>query len=163
VLFKFRGVVTTIDGARFDAALRRHPNIVYGGSYLAYRDLESLYRDVDFAWAIDLEHVDHNSRWLLPCRYYEAGYFGVPCLAVRGLEVGSLLERHHIGWTFDAPLQDTLVRFFTTLRSGDYAHIRGRLRAMPADAFVAGGEVARLSKMIDDQAVGRFSAARTGG
>jgi succinoglycan biosynthesis protein ExoL len=148
VQFKFRGVLTTVDRTRFDAALRRRPNIVYGGSYLPYRDLEALYSDVDFAWAIDLEHADHNSRWLLPCRLYEAGYFGVPCLAVRGFEVGTLLERHRIGWTFDQPLEDTLVRFFSTLRPGDYTHIRGRLRAMPSDAFVAGGEVARLSTMI---------------
>jgi succinoglycan biosynthesis protein ExoL len=148
VVFKFRGVLTTVERSRFEAALRGRSNIVYGGPYLPYRDLEQLYRDVDFAWAIDLEHADHNSRWLLPCRFYEAGYFGVPCLAVRGFEIGSLLERHHIGWTFDAPLEETLVRFFKTLRTEDYRRIRGRVRAMPADAFVAGGEAARLSRMI---------------
>ena len=162
VLFKFRGVLTTVDRSRFDAALRRRPNIAYGGSYLPYRDLESLYRDVDFAWAIDLEHADHNSRWLLPCRFYEAGYFGVPCLAVRGFEVGTLLERHHIGWTFDAPLEETLVRFFNNLRTEDYERIRGRLGAMPPDAFVAGGEVAHLSEMIGRKG-DRPSEGPTGG
>ena len=162
VLFKFRGVLTTVGRSRFDAALRRRPNIVYGGSYLPYRDLESLYRDVDFAWAIDLEHADHNSRWLLPCRFYEAGYFGVPCLAVRGFEVGTLLERHHIGWTFDAPLEETLMRFFNNLRTEDYERIRGRLGAMPPDAFVAGGEVAHLSEMIGRKG-DRLSEGPTGG
>ena len=77
-------------------------------------DLETLYREVDFAWALDLEHTDHNSRWLMPCRFYEAGYFGVPCLAVRDFEVGTVVEQHGIGWTFDEPLEERLVRFFET-------------------------------------------------
>ena len=89
VMFKFGGVLTTVEQAKFDAVLQRCPNIVYGGPYLPQQDLERLYRDVDFAWALDLEHTDHNSRWLMPCRFYEAGYFGVPCLAVHGFEVGS--------------------------------------------------------------------------
>jgi succinoglycan biosynthesis protein ExoL len=108
-----------------------------------------LYRDVDFAWAIDLEHADHNSRWLLPCRFYEAGYFGVPCLAVHGFEVGSLLERHRIGWTFDEPLEEALVRFFEGLQPADYEHVRRRLCTVPGAMFVANDDLARLSAMLD--------------
>ena len=67
--------------------------------YLAEINLERLYRGVDFAWALDLEHTDHNSRWLMPCRFYEAGHFGVPCLAVHGFEVGTTIENHRIGCT----------------------------------------------------------------
>jgi succinoglycan biosynthesis protein ExoL len=149
VIFRFRGVLTTVDQTKFDATLRRRGNMVYGGPYRPYHDLEELYRGVDFAWALDLEHADHNSRWLLPCRFYEAGYFGVPCLAVHGFEVGSLLERHRIGWTFDAPLEDSLVRFFETITLSDYEHIRGRLRNVPTDTFVANNDIARLSAILD--------------
>jgi succinoglycan biosynthesis protein ExoL len=150
VVFRFGGVLTTIDRDRFAAALRQRPNMVYDGPYVPQQDLERIYRDVDFAWALDLEHADHNSRWLLPCRFYEAGYFGVPCLAVHGFEVGNLLERHRIGWTFDAPLEEALVRFFEGLSSATYEHIRGRLRAMPTGTFVAGDDdIARLSQMLD--------------
>jgi succinoglycan biosynthesis protein ExoL len=149
VIFRFRGVLTTVDQAKFDATIRRRENMVYGGAYRPYHDLEELYRGVDFAWALDLEHTDHNSRWLLPCRFYEAGYFGVPCLAVHGFEVGSLLERHRIGWTFDAPLEDTLVRFFRTVTRSDYDRIRGRLRSVPTDTFVASDDIARLSAILD--------------
>jgi len=148
VLFKFRGVLTTVDKEKFDAVLRRCPNIVYGGPYLPHQDLEKLYGDVDFAWALDLEHTDHNSRWLMPCRFYEAGYFGVPCLAVRGFEVGTALERHHIGWTFDAPLEDSLVQFFEQLTPAAYDDVRARLKAVPASMFVAGEDVARLCAML---------------
>jgi succinoglycan biosynthesis protein ExoL len=148
VIFKFRGVLTTVEQSRFDDALKRHPNIVYGGPYLPHQDLEGMYGEVDFAWALDLEHTDHNSRWLMPCRFYEAGYFGVPCLAVRGFEVGSMLERHRIGWTFDAPLEESLVRFFETLTAAEYDGIRGRLGTAPPSMFVAGEDVRQLCGML---------------
>ena len=148
VVFKFRGVLTTVDQSHFDDALKRHPNIVYGGPYLPHNDLEDIYGDVDFAWALDLEHTDHNSRWLMPCRFYEAGYFGVPCLGVRGFEVGSMLERHRIGWTFDEPLEESLVRFFEELTPDEYDRIRGRLRAAPRNMFVAGEDVRQLCEML---------------
>ena len=148
VLFKFRGILTTVDQTKFEAVLRRCPNILYGGPYLPQQDLETLYRDVDFAWALDLEHTDHNSRWLMPCRFYEAGYFGIPCLAVHGFEVGNTLEKYRIGWTFDAPLEESLVRFFDQLTAADYERIRGRLRSVPRTMFVAGDDITRLCTML---------------
>lgn len=148
VVFRFGGIVTTVDRADFDAALQRSPNMQYTGPYLPQQDLERLYRDVDIAWALDLEHTDHNSRWLMPCRFYEAGYFGVPCMAVRGFEVGTTIEKHRIGWTFDAPLEDSLVRFFERLTLADYAHVRRRLGAVPASTFVAGEDATRLCSLL---------------
>ncbi len=149
VVFRFRGVLTTVSQAKFAAAVRSRPNMVYGGPYRPYRDFEAIYRGVDFAWAIDLEHADHNSRWLLPCRLYESGYFGVPCLTVRGFEVGALVERYRIGWTFDAPLEQSLVRFFEDLTPADYEYVRRRLQTAPTDLFVGGSDVDRLSAILD--------------
>jgi succinoglycan biosynthesis protein ExoL len=150
VVFRFRGVLTTVDRTKFDDALSRRANMAYGGPYVPYRDFEELYSDVDFAWALDLEHTDHNSRWLLPCRFYEAGYFGVPCLAVHGFEVGSLLERNRFGWTFDAPLEESLVRFFETVSRSDYERVRDRLRNAPTETFVARDDIARLSALLSN-------------
>ena len=149
IMFKFRGVVTTVDQARFDTVMEHTPNMQFGGAYLPQQDLEALYRDVDFAWALDLENADHNSRWLLPCRFYEAGYFGVPCLAVHGFEIGTLLEKHRIGWTFDEPLEESLVRFFEKLTPADYDHIRGRLQSVPTAMFVGEDDIKSLSKILD--------------
>jgi succinoglycan biosynthesis protein ExoL len=149
VLFRFGGIPTTVDQERFNDVLRRYPNIVYGGPYLPQQDLERLYRSVDFAWALDLEHTDHNSRWLMPCRFYEAGFFGIPCLAVHGFEVGNTIETHHIGWTFDAPLEESLVRFFERLTVADYERIRSRLRSVPRSMFVAGDDIDRLCTLLD--------------
>jgi succinoglycan biosynthesis protein ExoL len=159
VVFKFRGVLTTVDERKFRAALERNENMVYEGPYVPHQDLGRLYGDVDFAWALDLEHVDHNSRWLMPCRFYEAGFFGVPCLAVRGFEVGERVERLGVGWTFGDPLEESLVRFFETLDPADYEARRARLAAMPRDAFVAGEDVAGLCAMIDGRCSGAGDAA----
>jgi succinoglycan biosynthesis protein ExoL len=144
VLFKFAGVLTTVDQAKFDAVLRRCPNVVYSGPYLPQQDLERLYREVDFAWALDLENTDHNSRWLMPCRFYEAGYHGVPCLAVRGFEVGKAIENDRIGWTFEEPLEESLACFFERLSEADYEQVQRRLRTAPESRFVAGDDVVSL-------------------
>ncbi len=159
VLLKFRGVLTTVDEERFRQTLRRHSNMVYDGAYRPHDDLPDLYGDVDFAWALDLENAEHNSRWLLPCRFYEAGHFGVPCLAVHGFEVGALLEEHRIGWTFGRPLEEQLVRFFQTLTVDDYHAVRDRLRALPQSTFVAGEDVTRLSAILARLAGGTADTA----
>lgn len=149
VLFKFRGIFTTVDRQAFAEAAARLDNVVYEGDYVNPRDLEDIYSDLDFAWAIDLEHRAHNSRWLLPCRYYEAGYFGVPCLTVGDFEVGRLVSDRRIGWNFGEPYEDELVRFFMTLTETEYQDTRRRLLALPDSDFVAGEDTAELIGLID--------------
>ncbi len=151
VLFRFRGVLTTVDREEFFAALERNKNMVYEGDYENPRDLGDLYGGVDFAWALDLEHVDHNSRWLLPCRFYEAGLFGVPCLAGRGFEIGNRIEDAGIGWALDRPFDDSLVRLFETLTRREYEERRQCLLALPVSTFVAGDDVAALCNKLTGQ------------
>ncbi len=149
VLFKFRGILTTVDPKSFSDALTRLDNLVYEGDYVNPRDLADIYTDLDFAWAIDLEHSTHNSRWLLPCRFYEAGYFGIPCLAADGFEVGRMVEQRQLGWNFAAPYEEELVKFFLTLTQAEYDETRNRLLTLPDSDFVAGEDTAELIRMID--------------
>src|SRR3546814_6152863 len=95
-------------------------NLVYCGPYLAARDLPAIYRSVDFAWGLDLENSEHNSRWLLPCRLYEAGFFGAPCLTAAGFEVGERVEDSRIGWSFELPYERSLYDFFINLDDAEY-------------------------------------------
>jgi succinoglycan biosynthesis protein ExoL len=152
VQFKFRGLVTTVDRESFARAMDRHDNLVYEGPYVSTRDLPEVYNDLDFAWAIDLENVEHNSRWLLPCRYYEAGFFGVPCLTARSFEVARLVERDRTGWSFDAPYEEALVAFFRELDPAVHAECRARLMAMPKSNFVAVEDGLRLCQVLDQTA-----------
>lgn len=149
VQFKFRGLVTTVDEQAFARIIEDHENLVYEGPYVSPRDLSAVYGDLDFAWAIDLENTEHNSRWLLPCRYYEAGYFGVPCLTAHGFEVAGLVERNGTGWSFAAPYEEALVGFFRNLTPAAHAACRSRLLAMPKSAFVAGEDGLQLCRMLD--------------
>jgi len=149
VEFRFRGVLTTVTQSIFEQTLRRLPNMVYGGPYVPQHELEAMYADVDFAWALDLEHTDHNSRWLLPNRLYEAGYFGVPCLAVRDFEVGDLVERHRTGWTFGEPLEEQLVQFFERLSRTHYDRVRRYMQVVPQSTFVAGADVSQLCAALE--------------
>jgi succinoglycan biosynthesis protein ExoL len=148
VLFKFHGVLTTLEAEQFRDALHDNKNMVYEGDYVNPRDLADIYEDVDFSWALDLEHVDHNSRWLRPCRFYEAGLFGVPCLAIRDFEIGKFIESMGVGWTFSRPYEDQLVRFFETLSPSQYETRRRRLLALPVDTFVAGEDATSLCRLL---------------
>jgi succinoglycan biosynthesis protein ExoL len=152
---RFRGVITTVDEAWFRSVVEESENISYDGEYSNPRDLPALYGSVDLAWAIDLEDIACNSRWLLPCRFYEAGFFGVPCLAVRGFEFGELLDRLDVGWTFDHPLEESLVRFFATLTSTSYQQKRRNLMACPANAFAAGNDGGGLCGKLEELARGK--------
>lgn len=148
VEFRFRGFLTTVAKDSFEDALQTCENISYGGPYTPHQDLEEVYDGSDFAWAIDLEHRDHNSRWLLPCRLYEAGFFGVPCLAVHGFALGSLLEQNGIGWTFDAPLEDEIVKFFERLTREEHQAMQQRVRSLSSSLFVAGNDVQRMCQAL---------------
>lgn len=150
VLFRFAGIFTTVREAQFRAALARQPNMVYDGEYANPQALPALYSGVDFAWALDLENTADNSRWLLPNRFYEAGLFGVPCLAVRGFEFGAMVERMRVGWTFGEPLEESLVEFFETLTAADYLQKRRRLAALPTGVFVADEDAAALCRILGE-------------
>jgi succinoglycan biosynthesis protein ExoL len=150
VEFQFRGVLTTINDGRFQAALDGNSNILYEGEYSNPADLPNIYARVDFAWALDLENIQANSRWLLPCRFYEAGAFGVPCLAAADFEVGRRIEELGVGWTFKEPFEESIVAFFSKLSNDEYEKKRSRLRAVPRDTFVIGAEDRSLAREIDE-------------
>ena len=143
VIFKFGGVFTTVEQAKFETVLRRCPNVSYSGPYLPQQDLERLDREVDFAWALDLEHTDHNPRWRRPA-------VSTSRLPWRPLPRRSPLrgrQRHR---------EDTASAGRSTLRSRnrwsalqaatkkEYESIRARLAAVPSSMFVAGEDVAQL-------------------
>lgn len=138
VVFRFAGIVTSVDPDYFAHVVETNENIVFDGEYQNPADLPQLYDSIDFAWAIDLENEQGNSRWLMPCRFYEAGYFGVPCLAARDFEIGRAVEDADCGWAFEAPYEEALVDFFRALTADTYGDKRRRLAELPVSEFVAG-------------------------
>lgn len=153
VLFKFHGILTTVDRHRFDQAIARNPNMVYCGDYVNPRDLAHVYRDADFVWALDLENIDNNSRWLLPCRLYEAGALGLPCIAVRDFEVGRKIDALGIGWTFKPPFENPLTEFFRRVTREEVEQKRNRLFDLPKESFIAHDDAAVLCHLVSDSAI----------
>lgn len=148
VVFRFAGIVTSVDPARFRRVVAENENIVYEGEYDNPADLPRLYGSVDFTWALDLENADGNSRWLMPCRFYESGYFGVPCLVAHDFEVARTVQEFGCGWSFAAPYEEALVEFFRRLTPEDYARKRQALAAMPDTSFVAAPAADGLARIL---------------
>ncbi len=161
VLFKFHGILTTVDQETFDDALARNSNMIYCGDYVNPRDLARVYRDADFVWALDLENIHNNSRWLLPCRLYEAGALGLPCLAVRDFEVGRKIDALDIGWTFAEPFETALLDFFRTVTREEVDEKRNRLLALPGATFVAEDDASVLCRFVADDNIMAKLARRT--
>jgi succinoglycan biosynthesis protein ExoL len=118
----------------FDAQVSGAPNVIFGGAYAA-NDLERLYQQVDFSWAIDFMEEGLNSSWLLPNRVYESSRFGVIPIALRGVETGRFLEAHGYGVTLDsvADLECMLDR----MTSETYAAHAAQQARVPLSNFVA--------------------------
>lgn len=152
VLFEFHGILTTVNEERFAAALARNPNMIYRGEYVNPRDLARVYAGTDFVWALDLENAADNSSWLLPCRFYEAGLLGKPCLAARGFEIGDKVDQLGAGWSFAAPYEETLSAFFASVTREEYGERCRHLRALPASTFIGGEEAATLCRFLANEA-----------
>ncbi len=159
VLFVFRGIFTTVDAAAFAQLTEGLSNIVYEGEYRNPEDLAAIYAELDFIWALDLENAEHNSRWLLPCRFYEGGWHGVPCLAAEGFEIGNRVAAEQVGWTFAAPYADGIVQHLASLDRAAHAAMCDRLRAMP-EAFASDDQGEALCRRLAELDEYRSPATR---
>lgn len=131
--------------------LSRNSNITYHGRYKSPEDLPVLYGKVHFNWCVDLSAADYNSRWLLPNRLYEGGYFNVPVLALKSHHTGKYVERNGLGWSFDQPLEKSLRIFFEKLNWDTYRFMRERVSSSPTSAFVSEGELCRVFTSLNSK------------
>lgn len=120
----------------------------FGGSYKP-SDLARLYGESHFNWAIDYFEAGLNSRWLLPNRIYEGGYYDAVSLALAGTETAKWLERLGIGVVFDDPGAQ-LETFLDGLTQSSYMQMKAACRRAPRDAFAADqADCARLRRQLE--------------
>ena len=122
----------------FHQRIAAHPNMSFGGKYRAPQDLQKLYESVDLVWAGDFYQAGFNSKWLLPNRLYEGGYFGVPAIAPMMSETGKWIDTHEAGFTLAEPLERALPALLASLVQ-DPARILQKsknLRNLPLSTFV---------------------------
>jgi succinoglycan biosynthesis protein ExoL len=90
---------------------------------------------VDFNWCVDLVDPDANSKWLLPNRIYEGGYFNCPAIAIRDSATGQKIESLGLGGTLDTPYFENLVDFFETMTIERHQAMLSRVAALPRTEF----------------------------
>jgi succinoglycan biosynthesis protein ExoL len=120
----------------FEQRIDGRPNVEFRGRYRWPEDLELIYGNVDLVWAGDFHDPSANSKWLLPNRLYEGGYFGTPPIAPADSETGRWIERHGFGFTLEEPLEETFPKLLEGLTSGDLNQARQMLAAAPDSVFL---------------------------
>jgi len=81
----------------FHAFVESEPWLSFRGPYRNPEDMEAIYSDVHFSWAIDFFEAGQNSEWLLPNRLYEGCRFGAVPISMGNTETGRFLGQQDIG------------------------------------------------------------------
>ncbi|HYD88952.1 MAG TPA: glycosyltransferase [Vitreimonas sp.] len=136
VALSFRGAPARTEIADFEARVAAYPNVTVGGRYAWPQGLASIYGDVDLVWAGDFHDPGANSKWLLPNRLYEGGYYCAPPIAPADSETGRWIERHGFGFTLAEPLEETLPALVESLNRERIAAARAKLAQAPESLFV---------------------------
>lgn len=143
-----RGYPTETGLEPFLAEVERHPNMVYGGEFASPADLPDIYGAIDLAWCFDYLEPEGNSRWLLPNRLYDAGYFNVPALAETGTETGRVVEERGLGWTVAEPVVPNLTRLLGALDDALLARRREHIATLPRSLFCDEDDTGQLLRAL---------------
>lgn len=149
VRIRMRGCISLMGEQLVQDTIRDRRNMVYEGEYIAPQDLQAIYANTHFNWCIDLSGHD-NSKWLLPNRLYEGGYFGVPAVAVASHQTGRTVRERHLGIAVDFPLATRLQEYLTALTSEAYRQLRDQIEALDLPLFVDVGEIAELMRQLPE-------------
>lgn len=82
-------------------------NVYWHGEYKHPEEVATIYHQLDLVWAGDLSD-GINSTALLPNRIYEGSYLGAIPIAPATSEVGRWINKNGIGFSLNAPLQESL-------------------------------------------------------
>jgi hypothetical protein len=119
----------------FSSEVAGAPGVTYAGAYKP-EDLERMYREIHFNWAIDFFEAGANSDWLLPNRLYEGGRYGAVPIALQTAETGRWLEQRRLGLVVRNAAE--LDQFFARLDAPTYRLLEARSEAAPSEWFAAG-------------------------
>jgi hypothetical protein len=119
------------------------PGVRFLGAY-GPEDLERLYGQVHFTWAIDYFEEGQNSKWLLPNRIYEGCLHGAVPVALDGTETASFLRANGVGIVLADTSPGTLVDTLGGLGPEALRGLASAVSARPASTFAADARDARL-------------------
>ena len=145
-----RGYPTDLEWKSFADEIRGVANVVYDGRYRYPDDLPEIYSRVHFNWCFDFADPVANSKWLLPNRIYEGGYFNCPALAARNTATGCKVDSLGLGASFEQPFLEELVDFFQTMTAERYQSIHDKLSALPRTEFCDNYQFDQLVERVRD-------------
>jgi len=119
----------------FHGRVARSPHVTFLGPYQNPADLEAMYRDVHFSWAIDMFEEGLNSAWLLPNRLYEGGLYGSIPMAQAHVETGRRVQSLGIGPALEELNADRLLDFFNNLTESQYRTYAQNLKRLPQNQW----------------------------
>lgn len=142
----------------FHGAVAAEPFLSFEGAYRNPEDMEEIYGQVHFSWAIDFFEEGQNSKWLLPNRLYEGCRFGAVPIAMRGTETARFLAERGIGVVLAEPTPEALAREIGAMDEERFRALRDRVLACDRRTWICDRRdcldlVARL---------GRLAASRPG-
>lgn len=130
-----RGVPTETGLEAFEQAIAGHPNMIYDGEYRNPVDLAEIYGKVHLTWTFDFLDAGKNSKWLLPNRIYEGGYFGSVALASSDTQTGEKVRELGLGYTFEAPEAENLIAFLRWYSIDEHDSRRTHILSLPPQEF----------------------------
>lgn len=140
------GRVAVTEIPAFDEQVAAAPGVRFIGGY-EMSQLDELYGQVHFAWAIDYFEEGGNSVWLLPNRIYEGGAYDAIPIALADVETGRWLAEHELGVQVRDPVGDLEV-FFSNLTKDQYMVLVDAAAQAPRSLFVTDQEAA--GAIVDD-------------
>jgi len=139
------GIFTTFSRERAIAIVNESTYVHYHGPYSADTDLPHLYGSVDLVWCGDVGTINEfNDRLLRPNRLYEAAYFGVPQIAVRGNETANRIEEWELGWVLPDASVESIVAFIKGIKPSFYSARVNGILAQPEEKFVESSDIESL-------------------
>lgn len=136
VALSLRGAPTQKELPDFEARIAGRANVSFGGRYKWPYDLAGIYDDVDLVWAGDFHDPGANSRWLMPNRIYEGGYYATPPIAPSDSQTGRWIDAHGFGFTLAEPIEQTLPALMEALTRDKIQAARAHLLAAPDTIFL---------------------------
>ncbi|HET6275645.1 MAG TPA: glycosyl transferase family 1 [Candidatus Cybelea sp.] len=120
----------------FERSISQTPGMRFLGPYKNPEDLDAIYREAHFTWAIDMFEHGLNSAWLLPNRLYEGGLYGCVPIADASVETGRFLQRLGIGVTLEEPLAASLAAFLDDITPERYRALEEAAELVPRSTWL---------------------------
>lgn len=131
----FAGKPTRLNNQYFFSSINELDNVKYLGEYDNRYDLDRLYNQIDISFLFELVLPNTNSKWLLPNRLYESGFYNVPCLAPSDTKTGRFIVEHKMGWVVDKNYFASLNDLLLAIDEKEYQRVEASMKLLNRDLF----------------------------